>query len=389
MLTRLEIDNFRCFEGFVWEPAQKQLILGANGCGKSSMMDALANLRRFVAGDARVEELFPLRERTKWLDRAEQRFSLHAEINDVRYCYRLVIGTAGEPSKPVVLSETLDCGDGALRVTFEGGEVTVGRPDPEFSYGLDGSRSAISSLGESGVALLAIRFRRWMRTVCFFRLNPFTMDSRAEGDEADPNVDLSNFAAWYRSLYQSYPKRAQVLFKSLEQTLDGFDSIALQDAAEGVRLLNVLFKSDWTKRFLSSDLPDRTTSIGRLTKAWMPLSFRFTELSEGQRCLICLYTILHFVVVEGRTVMIDEPENFVSLREIQPWLTAAEGVVEDAQGQLILMSHHPEFIDQWASPYGVKLVRDGAGPVRVKPWIGDAESKLSASELVARGWDDD
>jgi recombinational DNA repair ATPase RecF len=56
MLTRLEIDNFRCFEGFVWKPAPKQLILGANGCGKSSMMDALTNWRRFVAGDAKLEE---------------------------------------------------------------------------------------------------------------------------------------------------------------------------------------------------------------------------------------------------------------------------------------------------------------------------------------------
>ena len=71
MLTRLEIDNFQCFEGFVSEPARKQLILGANGRGKSSMTDALTNLRRFVAGDAKVDELFPLRERTRWLDRSE------------------------------------------------------------------------------------------------------------------------------------------------------------------------------------------------------------------------------------------------------------------------------------------------------------------------------
>src|SRR5580698_483923 len=99
MLTRLEIDNFRCFEGFVWEPARKQLILGANGCGKSSMMDALSNLKRFVTGKAKVEELFPLRERTRSLNRPDQRFGLHVEINDVMYCYRLVVGACGDPAK--------------------------------------------------------------------------------------------------------------------------------------------------------------------------------------------------------------------------------------------------------------------------------------------------
>jgi predicted ATPase len=198
-------------------------------------------------------------------------------------------------------------------------------------------------------------------------LNPFNMDSRAEGDDADPKLDLSNFAAWYRNLYQSHPKRAHALFESLEETLDGFDSVVLQDAAEGVRLLNVLFQREGEK----------------------PVSFRFNELSEGQRCLICLYTILHFLIVEGRTVIIDEPENFVSLREIQPWLMTASELVTDSHAQLILISHHPELIDQWAPRHGMRFLRDGAGPVKIKPWVGDSGSMLSAAGLVARGWDDD
>src|SRR5580700_5627049 len=125
MLTRLEIDNFRCFEGFVYEPARKQLILGANGCGKSSMMDALSNLRRFVSGDAKVDELFRLRERTRWLDQRVQTFSLRAEIDSVMYSYSLVVGSSRNPIKPFVQSEMLDCDNGALRVRFEQGRVTV------------------------------------------------------------------------------------------------------------------------------------------------------------------------------------------------------------------------------------------------------------------------
>ncbi len=47
------------------------------------------------------------------------------------------------------------------------------------------------------------------------------------------------------------------------------------------------------------------------------LKVGFSELSDGQRCLICLYVILHVVVAKGNTVIIDEPENFISLAEIQ------------------------------------------------------------------------
>jgi ATPase subunit of ABC transporter with duplicated ATPase domains len=59
--------------------------------------------------------------------------------------------------------------------------------------------------------------------------------------------------------------------------------------------------------------------------------------------------ILNFLMNRGDTVFLDEPDNFISLREIQPWLLAAEEAVEDHSGQLILISHHPETLNQWAS----------------------------------------
>jgi AAA15 family ATPase/GTPase len=48
MLTRIYIDNFKCFVNFEYKPAQRQLILGSNGAGKSSLLDALLFLRRIV-----------------------------------------------------------------------------------------------------------------------------------------------------------------------------------------------------------------------------------------------------------------------------------------------------------------------------------------------------
>ncbi len=82
------------------------------------------------------------------------------------------------------------------------------------------------------------------------------------------------------------------------------------------------------------------------------VSYSLSELSEGQRCLISLYTILHFRIERGDTVFIDEPDNFIALREIQPWLLSAEEAVEEHNGQLILVSHHPETLNQWAVSMG-------------------------------------
>jgi len=47
-LTRLYIGKFRCFVNFEFKPARRNRILGRNGSGKSSLLDALLGVRQFV-----------------------------------------------------------------------------------------------------------------------------------------------------------------------------------------------------------------------------------------------------------------------------------------------------------------------------------------------------
>ena len=118
------------------------------------------------------------------------------------------------------------------------------------------------------------------------------------------------------------------------------------------------------------------------------MNFSISELSDGQRYLIALYMVLHFLIARGSTVIIDEPDNFIALREIQPWLLAAEEAVEENRGQLILVSHHPEILNRWASRAGTVVFPGGEwassdeevqvgfpwqfGALRVDcPWVGE------------------
>jgi ATPase subunit of ABC transporter with duplicated ATPase domains len=148
--------------------------------------------------------------------------------------------------------------------------------------------------------------------------------------------------------------------------MDDFSYLKLDPAGENIRLLAAEF--------------DRGEDANAV-------KFYLNQLSDGQRCLICLYTILHFVLAKGSTVIIDEPENFISLREIQPWLTAVADTVEGGKGQVLLISHHPEIINQWAPKNGVQFVRDRIGAVRVEPFRGDSDSCLPPAEFIARGWE--
>jgi AAA15 family ATPase/GTPase len=64
MLTRVYIDNFRSFQNFEYFPERKQLLLGANGSGKSSLLEVLRHLKGFVKGDS---NRFTQSTRTRWL----------------------------------------------------------------------------------------------------------------------------------------------------------------------------------------------------------------------------------------------------------------------------------------------------------------------------------
>jgi ATPase subunit of ABC transporter with duplicated ATPase domains len=97
--------------------------------------------------------------------------------------------------------------------------------------------------------------------------------------------------------------------------------------------------------------------------------------------------ILHFLIAKGHTVFIDEPDNFVSLGEIQPWLLAIESMVEDQKGQLILVSHHPELLNYWAARHGLRFFREENGHVRTEQFKTDPNGDLHPSELIARGWE--
>lgn len=365
MLTRLYIDNFRCFANFEHRPARRELILGRNGSGKSSLVDALLLVRQFVVKGDALDDHYLLNQRTRWLEQRRLTFELEAEIEGGKYVYRLVIEPWGDPARPRVESETLHFDEHPI-FEFANGEVRLfnDRFEHKVTYPFDWQRSALATITTRKDNRKLSQFKFWLSGLYCFRLNPFAMTARAETESLFPNVDLSNFASWYRHLLQAYPADNDALLNSLRTSLDGFTYLLSEAVGENIRLLAAEFSSAEKK-----------------TKVY------FGELSDGQRCLVSLYTILHFVLAKGGTVLFDEPDNFLSLREIQPWLMAVDDVIEESKGQVLVISHHPEIINQWAPPNGVQLVRDGAGPVHTERFQGDPSSYLAASELVARGWE--
>ena len=143
MLTRVHVDNFRCFVNFECRLGPQQLLLGPNGAGKSTFFDVLTLLRDFCVRGEASEERFAGRTRTRWQDVRQQTFELDVSGNTGSYQMRLVMDSWGNPERPRVPTS------GRLLIRFTVGRAATQRLGQRASIRcapryLDSERSAES-----------------------------------------------------------------------------------------------------------------------------------------------------------------------------------------------------------------------------------------------------
>jgi len=183
MLTRVYIDNFRCFVNFEWKLGRKQLILGANGSGKSSLFDALSRVRQFAVKGGWIDDLHSSRQLTRWLrlKQTQQTFEIEARLEHGTYVYRLVIepDRAPEP-QPRVVCEGVKF-DGKPIFDFADGAVTLYTDSfaQKVTYPFDPRRSALATITSMVDNQKLTEFKLWFGSFQFFRINPFLMGLRA------------------------------------------------------------------------------------------------------------------------------------------------------------------------------------------------------------------
>jgi len=374
MLTRLYIDNFKAFVNFELPSKPLNLLLGANGSGKSSTFEILRLLQKFIGGST-VSELFSLNTLTRWQGLNVQTFEIDLHGNGGQYRYRLEIEHMPHSRQSHVKHERLLFNEQPLYQFLEG-EIQLYRDDYSQSacFDFDWNRSGLTTILPRFDNTRLTWFKKRMTQIYVLRLNPFAMQSRTEFEVTQPDEDLSNFASWYRHLLQEQPAMYATLQQALREAIDGFDTMTLANDGEHARVLKVKFQSQHEETFRFSD----------------KLEFRFDELSEGQQALIIFYTLLNYSCDNDLTFCIDEPENFLALPEIQPWLLQMADKAEEEPCQVFMISHHPELINYLAASKGYWFERLGGRAVRVHPIksdnLGETTLGLPVSELVARGW---
>lgn len=379
MLKRIYINNFRGLVNFELSLDSINLFLGPNGSGKSTVFDVLRKIQGLVSGGHKVAALFSETNLTRWQKSTIQNFELEVEGNGGTYKYEL--GVEFTPGRQLEQQARLYY----ERLWFDNKPLLKLEEPPKGNqphladaaqlYRDDHSKSQVLPLSryQSVVALLPPRndntrliwFREYLDRLIIVQPNPMMMTGDSSVEETHLTTQMENFASWYRHIYQDQGLAIKIT-NALTEILDGFEHFRFTEAGEQHRILKLSF-----------------SDAQRIHKS---IEYRFDELSDGQRMLIALYTLIYAAPSGEYTLCIDEPENFLALSEIQPWLTTIYDFCSTGEIQALLISHHPELIDYLASSAGYWFEYQSNVPVRVKRITGNKDAGLPMSELVARGW---
>jgi predicted ATPase len=372
MITRLYADNYKTLVNFELRLDAMNLLLGANGSGKSNVLEVIRLIRKFVCEDETVTSLFSTNSLCRWDKRKIQTFEIDLRDDEGTYSYKLDIEHEVEDNRCGIKSERLSHNQQLLcAVDVTSGQLYHDDGAPSIGLALTGNRSGVGLIPSnySGGKLLTT-FRNHLEHVLVTHINPGTMLAESDTEDILPKADMSNFAAWYRHLALDRPALVAKLTEVLKNdALQGFHSLRLKALGEKSRALWAEFAVQ-----TSDDTPEKV------------VAYRFSELSDGQRTLIALYALATCALDEDNTLCLDHPESYLALPEIQPWLLRLADAAEEGRCQAIIATHHPELINLLAANAGFWLERQSGGPTRVKR-IGEQDtSGLPLSELIARGW---
>jgi len=364
VLTRLLADNFRALVNFELRPGRLNLLLGENGSGKTSVLDVLGKLRDLIVLGWTTTDLFAYTQ-TKWETREVQRFELDFEEAGETYRYVLeILAPQESQGKPLIRSESVSI-DGDPLYRFSDGEVRLYYDDqsanPVFPFRADQSFLTNLEAGRANRLGRLARFKQLISGLWIIQPNPFAMDPVSKQDLTFLARNGSNFAAFFDHLNDEKPALRTELEERLKGAITGFRYFLFKRIGGDTKLLLAAFGDG--------------DHEGELTLG---------ELSEGQRVLAVLYAAVLGHLQSGSVLCFDEPDNFVSLPEIQPWLQLLRDAVDEHGGQALIISHHPEVMDYMALDE-IWCFERPAGPVIARPYEANGAADLKLSEIIVRG----
>jgi len=348
VIRRLYVHNFRCLENFELPISHHSsaLLIGKNGAGKTTVGLALEILQRIARGTNRVGELVKPKDLARGRTDAPMRFEIEVELNKKVYSYGIAFESPRGFKELRVLDEKLTVAGKSI-YKRQNAQVSLAKTtgQGEAKFLIDWHLVALPIVQEQSAKDPLSIFKQWLGRMLILRPMPSVISGDSTQETLQPNLQVTDFAAWFSGLVSSAPAAYSKIDEYLKQVMPDLKDIQNPVSGPGSKSLIVQFSNDQES-----------------------LKLPFEDLSDGEKCfMICALVLAAKNAYEAVFCFWDEPDNYLALSEVGQFVLALRKAFQSG-GQFIATSHHPEAINSFSKENTLILYRKShLEPTVVRP----------------------
>ncbi len=287
------------------------------------------------------------------------RFEIEVEIESRVYQYVIAFDFPRGFKELRVIEERLSV-DGNSVYSRQLAQVHLARSDreKEADFRIDWHLVALPIIQEQSTN----DFRQWLARMLVLRPTPSLISGDSKDETLQPNVQVTDFGAWFSGLLAYAPSAYSKIDAYLKQVMPDLKDIKNPTVGKDSRSLVVQFSNDQG----SVTLP-------------------FEDLSDGEKCFMVCALVLAANNAYGPVLCFwDEPDNFLALSEVGQFILALRKEFQNG-GQFIATSHNSEAIRSFSDESTLFLYRDShLEPTRVRS-LSEANVNGDLISALVRG----
>ena len=269
------------------------------------------------------------------------RFEIEVELGAKIYRYAIAFELPKGFKELQILEEKLEV-NGKLLYTREAAEVRLDlRDSGNTMQSLVSSSSFPIDLHLAALPIIQQRFKddpllfkQWLARMLILRPIPSLIGGDSKDETLEPNVEVTDFGAWFSGLLASAPSAYAEIDQYLKQVMPDLKDIKNPVVGKDARSLVVQFSNDQGS-----------------------LSIPFENLSDGEKCFMICAVVLAANHAYGPVFCFwDEPDNYLAPSEVGHFVLALRKAFQ-SDGQFIATSHNPEAIRRFSDENTLVLHR--------------------------------
>jgi hypothetical protein len=298
---------------------------------------ALEILQKIARGTNRVGDLVKPKDLAGGRTEVPLRFEIEVVLEGATYEYVIVFEFAKGFKELRILEERL-AKNGEPVYTRNGAQVDLTQaasgPAEKTSFGIDWHLAALPIVQEKSPADPLFVFKQWLARILIVRPIPTLITGDSNGETLEPNLQVTNYGAWFSGLLAYAPAAYAEIDEYLQQVLPDLKDIRNPVVGKDSRSLTVQFSNNQGS-----------------------ISVPFEDLSDGEKCFMICALVLAAQKHYGPLLCFwDEPDNYLALPEVGHFVMALRRAFQTG-GQLIATSHNPEAIRRFSDESTLVLYR--------------------------------